>query len=129
MNDRHVTYEALSEAWDVLYESLPPRWHIGKPSYEPGRAAWSATAWGPRPDPGKARQSVTGMGDTEVAALRDLDDRLLGVPRPNRGRMDEFRHQLRMAYVDGAEAFSRETLERGLTRDELGRIIQRYEGR
>ena len=48
---------------------------------------------------------------------------------PNRGAMDDFRHQLRMAYVDGAEAFSRETLERGLTTNELGRIIQRYEGR
>jgi hypothetical protein len=129
VTDRDATSEALNEAWDALYDSLPARWHIGKPSYEPERAAWSATAWGPRPDRGEARQSVTGTGDTEVAALRDLDHRLRRVPRPNRGRLDDLRHRLRMAYVDGAEAFSREAFDRGLTTDELGRIIQRYEGR
>jgi hypothetical protein len=43
--------------------------------------------------------------------------------------MDELGRQLRMAYADGAEAFSGETLVRALTTDELGRIIERYEGR
>jgi len=95
MNDRYVTYEALSEAWDVLYESLPARWHIGKPTYDTRGAGWSVTGWGPTLDGGEVPQSVTGTGDTEVAALRDLDARFRGVTRPDRGRMDEFRHQLR----------------------------------
>jgi hypothetical protein len=100
-----------------------------KPTYDARGAGWSVTGWGPSNGGGEAPHSVTGTGDTEVTALRDLDERLRGVPRPNRGRMDEFRHQLRRAYVDGAEAFSWETLERGLTTNELGQIIQRYEGR
>lgn len=37
--------------------------------------------------------------------------------------------RLRFAYVQGAEAYSRDTLDGGLTTDELGRIIERYEGR
>lgn len=129
MNDQQRAFEALNEAWDALHDSLPARWHIGKPRYEMRGAGWSVTGWGPSFDGDQPPQSVTGTGDTEVAALRDLDKRFGGLPRPNRSRMDEFRHQLRMAYVDGAEAFSREALERGLTTNELGRLIQRYEGR
>ena len=125
MNDQHLTAAALGDAWDALYDSLPPRWHVGRPTYDAADATWCVTAWGTGDPPA----SVTGTGDTELAALRDLDERLRGVARPNRSRMDEFRHQLRMACVDGAEAFSRETLERGLTTNELGRLIQRYEGR
>jgi hypothetical protein len=45
MHDEHIASEALNEAWDALYDSLPARWHIGKLSYEPERAAWSVTAW------------------------------------------------------------------------------------
>jgi hypothetical protein len=129
MNDQDVTFEALREAWDALYDSLPARWHIGRPTYDARGAGWSVTGWGPSNGGGDAPHTMTGTGNTEVAALRDLDKRFGGVPRPNLSRMDEFRHQLRKAYVDGAEAFSRETLERGLTTNELGRIIQRYEGR
>lgn len=129
MNDHHLNPEALNDAWDVLYDSLPARWHIGKPSHDPERAPWSVTAWGPQPGRGKARQAVTGTGDTAVAALRDLDDRLRSVSEPNGDRMDDLPWQLRMAYVDGAEALAREAFDRGLTGDELGRIIERYEER
>ena len=129
MTDQQLNSEALNEAWDVLYDSLPARWHIGKPSYDPERAPWSVTAWGPQPGRGEARQAVIGTGDTPVAALRDLDDRLRSATKPNGGRMDELRRQLRMAYVDGAEALAREAFDRGLTEDELGRVIERYEGR
>ena len=130
MTDQHSLSEALNEAWDALYDSLPGRWHIGKPTYAPARAAWSVTAWGPQPGRGRAQQTVTGTGDTAVSALRDLDDRLRRVQTPNgAGPMDELHRQLRMAYVDGAEAFSREILDRALTTDELGRIIERYERR
>jgi hypothetical protein len=129
VKDQDLSQEALSTAWDALYDSLPARWHIRMPSYDGGRAAWSVTASGPGLAGSDASQSVTGTGDSEAAALRDLDSRLRGLPRPQAARIGELRHQLRVAFVDGAEAFSRETLERGLTTNELRRIIQRYEGR
>jgi hypothetical protein len=43
--------------------------------------------------------------------------------------MDELRRRLRLAYVDGAEDWTRENIGRGLTRDELGNVIGRYAGR
>lgn len=43
--------------------------------------------------------------------------------------MDELRRRLRLAYVDGAEEYLLATVGRRMTRDELGRIIERYGGR
>ena len=82
------------------------------------------TAWGQSAGTGDPPGSVTGIGDSQMAALRDLDQRLRCVGRPSRSRLEEFRHQLRMAYVDGAEAFSRETLERGLTSSSVTRGVE-----
>ncbi len=70
-----------------------------------------------------APQTVTGTGDDATAALRDLDDRLRGVPKPDGSRMDELRRRLRLAYVDGAEEWARDNIGRGSTTDELGRVI------
>jgi hypothetical protein len=39
----------------------------------------------------------------ETAALRDLDDRIRGVPQPNGSRMAERERRIRLAYLDGAE--------------------------
>ena len=97
MTDQHRIADALNEAWDALYDSLPGRWHIGKPTYDARLAGWSVSAWGPKPGRGEAKQTVTGTGATEVAALRDLDTRLRGLPKPNRDRVEELRRQLRMA--------------------------------
>jgi hypothetical protein len=83
-------------------------------------------ARGPHPGRAKTPQTVSGTGDDEAAALRDLDDRLRGVPKPDGTRLDELRRRLRFAYVDGAEKWTRENVGRGLTRDELGRVIGRY---
>ena len=128
MTDQQQTFETLSDAWDVLYDSLPPRWHIGMPTYDADRGAWSVTASGPGIAGREPEQCVTGTGESEAKALRDLDSGLRRVPNPNRAQIDELRHQLRMAYVDGAEAFSRDTLDRALTTGELARLIRRYEG-
>ena len=128
MTDQDTAIDGLASAWDALYDSLPGRWHIGMPTYAVDRMAWSVTAWGPGIAGQQPSQSVTGTGETEAAALRDLDERLRRLPAPNLAGVDELRHQLRMAFVDGAEAFSRETLDRGLTTHELRRIIQRYDG-
>ena len=125
MDEWHAPSEAINEVWNALYDAVPARWHVGKPSFDPGRGAWSVTAWGPTPRRGKSQQSVSGTGDDEAAALRDLNDRLRGVPKPNGGRMDELRRRLRMAYMEGAEASSQENVGRGLTTEELGRVIER----
>ena len=115
------------EAWDAVHEALPARWHVGLPSLsEPTLGRWSVTARGPHPGRGKTPQTVTGTGEDATAALRDLDDRLRGVPKPDGGRMDELRRRLRLPYVDGAEEWARENVGRRMTNDELGRVIGRF---
>jgi hypothetical protein len=42
--------------------------------------------------------------------------------------MDELRRRLRLAYVEGAEAWALENDGRRLTEHELGRVIDGYEG-
>jgi hypothetical protein len=121
--------DRVEVAWDALYESLPPRWHIGRPSYDPGRRAWSVTAWGPPRGRERAPQSVTGIGDDESSALTDLDLRLRCVPRSHTARKAELRRRLTLAYIEGAEACSREHAGRGLTSDELQRLLLDFEPR
>jgi hypothetical protein len=43
--------------------------------------------------------------------------------------MDELRRRLRLVYLDAAQGWTREDFGRGLTTDELGRVIGRYVGR
>jgi hypothetical protein len=123
-----VVVNDREEAWDAVHEALPARWHVGPVTFDPGRHAFSVTARGPHPGRGKIPQSVSGTGEDETAALRDLDDRLRGVPKPDGGRMDALRRRLRLAFVDGAEEWSREHAGRTLTRDDLERILERYVG-
>src|SRR5438093_6505819 len=96
--------------------------------FDPGVPAFSVTARGPHPGRGKAPQTVSGTGEDETSALRDLDDRLRGVPKPDGTRLDELRRRLRIAYVDGAEEWSREHADRGLTVAELGGVLARFKG-
>jgi hypothetical protein len=70
-------------------------------------------------------ETVTGTGDTETDALRDLDERERGVPKPDGTRMDELRQRTRLAYVEGAEETWQRLEGRPMTADELGRIIDR----
>jgi hypothetical protein len=129
VDDRPVrAADALEAAWWAVHEALPARWHVGPVTYDPGRHAWSVTAHGPLPGRGKAPQVVTGTGEDEAAALRNLDDRLRGVPRPDDGRLDELKQRLRQAFIQGAEEDSRRLLERGLTAKELERVLRRYPG-
>src|SRR5829696_5299982 len=115
-------------AWDSLWAALPARWKLGRPSYDPGvlraygyRGAWSVTARGPHPGHGKSPQTVRGIGEDETAALRDLDERLRGVPKPDGTRLDELGRRLRLACVDGAEEWTRDSLSGGMTSQELER--------
>ena len=79
-----------------------------------------------RRKPSKAAQTVTGTGVDETAALRNLDDRLRGVPQPNGSRMAERERRIRLAYLEGAEEWSREVAGRGLTEGELEGVMRRF---
>jgi hypothetical protein len=103
----------------------PARWHVGPPSLARHAGLWAITARGPHPGRGKMPQTVTGTGETETDALRDLDERLRGVPR-DEGRLDELRRRARLAYVQGAEDRSLRELGRGLTTAEFARVIGRF---
>lgn len=96
----------------------PPPQHAGVP-----------TARGPHPGRGRMPQTVLGTGEDETAALHALDDRLRGVTKPDGGQMDELRRRLRLAYLDGAEAWNLDNVGRRLTTDDLGRVLGRYVGR
>lgn len=82
--------DARGDAWDAVHEALPARGTVGQATVsDPLTRTWSVTARGPHPGRGKAPQTVTGTGEDETAALRDLDARLRGVPQPDGGRMNE----------------------------------------
>jgi hypothetical protein len=119
---------AREAAWDAAHEALPARWRLGPPTFDPATSRWRVAAVGPHPGRGKVPPSVTGSGDDEAAALRDLDDRLRGVPKPDGTRMEELRRRLRLAYVQGAEEWSRAERGESLRDDELGRVIEDYPG-
>jgi len=72
---------------------------------------------------------VTGRGDDESAALASLDAQLRGLARPDGGQLDYLRRRLRFAYVDGAEAWTREHIGRSMTEAELAGVLRRYPGR
>jgi hypothetical protein len=95
---------------DAVHEGLPARWAVGPVTYDSGVPGFSVTARGPHPGRGKAPVTVSGTGEDETAALRDLDDLLRGVPKPDGTRLDELRQRLRLAYVDGAEEWAGRTL-------------------
>lgn len=111
-------------AWDAVHEALPARWRVGPVTLsEPTLGVWSVTAIGPHPGRGKMPATVSGTGPDEIAALRALDARLRGLDHPDGSRMDELRRRLRLAYIEGAEGWSRETLGRGLTTGELEHVV------
>ena len=117
--------EAHEAAWSAVHEALPASWRVGPPSFSPADQHWSVTAFGQTHGRhGGPPISVTGIGEDEVAALRDLNDRLRGVPQPDGSRMDQLWRRARLAYVQGAQ----ETWP-DMTADELGRVVTRYRGR
>ena len=71
---------------------------------------------------------MPGTGEDEVAALRDLDDRLRGVPEPDGGRLEELDQRFRQVFIAGAAEDSRRRLGRGLTAVELERVLRHFPG-
>lgn len=116
-------------AWDAVHEALPAGWLVGLPSIaDPLRGTWSVTALRRARGRLTQPQTVTGTGPDEVSALRDLDDQLRGVPKPDGTALDAMRRRLRLAYLEGAEEQSQRALGRGLTVDEQERVLGRYAG-
>jgi hypothetical protein len=112
--------------WARLHEAMPARWTVGQPSYDPGRRGWSISAVGPSRGRGKVPNFVSGFGEDELAAVRDLDARLRGEWNKGPRRLDELRARLRLTYVAGAVEWTRGELGRGLTSGELVGIILRF---
>jgi hypothetical protein len=116
-------------AWGAVFDALPAKWTVGPAGMaDPVLGEWRVTARSRPRGRLATTQTVTGSGPDEVSALRDLEARLRGNPPGDGSRLEELRRRLRLAYVDGAEEWSRENVGRGLTTDELGRVIGRYVG-
>ena len=113
------------DAWDAVHEALPAGWTVGPPTYAPGVTGWSVTARSVAYSRRKPPRTVTGTGEDDTAALRALDGRLRGAPQPNGSRMAERERRIRLAYLEGAEEWSRETTGRGLTNGELEGVVRR----
>lgn len=116
-------------AWFAVHDALPAYWHVGPVTFDPGRGHFSVTARAPHPGRGKIPTTVSGAGDTEIAALVDLHGRLTGMPSPaddaaNRAAINR---RFRQAFYGGAEEEAR---RRGkpLDRAELTRVIEDYPG-
>lgn len=102
-----------------------PGWAVGPASYHGEAAAWHVAAIDLRPRGRQARrEAIEATGATEVEALAKL--RLFIVARATAA--DDLNRRLRAAFVEGAEEDSRRRLGRGLTPDELERVLQHYPG-
>lgn len=119
MNEREI-------AWGRLHEALPARWTVARGSYNPGERRWSMSAVGPDRGRGKLPTFVSGFGETELDAVRDLDARLRGEHSDGPRKLDELRARLRLAYVEGAEEWARAGLGRPLDAAELAAVIDRF---
>jgi hypothetical protein len=64
----------------------------------------------------------------QATALRDLDERLRG-RQDSGGYLDALRRRVRLAYVQGAEEWTRANIGRTMTPDELAGVLERYTGR
>jgi hypothetical protein len=117
----------LEIAWDAVYEVLPTSWDVGPITYDPERGVYGVLACGPCEGGGRRRRSVTGSGASVVTALRDLEQRLFGLAELEAQR-DELIRRLRLAYVEGAESFSRFDRGRPLSACELEGVLALFEG-
>ena len=90
-------------AWFALHDALPAGWLVGPITFDPGRDQFSVTARAPHPGRGKSPATVSGAGQTDVAALVDLHERLTGMPRPaaDAARRESINRRLRQAFYQG----------------------------
>ena len=112
-------------AWDDIHELLPVGWQVEPTSYDPGSRRWTVVARAPNTGVrGRPPETVTGEGDDELTALTELVRQLRVLVRP--GQMADLERRARQAFLAGAAAQSRQSLDRGLTDEELERVARRY---
>jgi hypothetical protein len=107
-------------AWFALHDALPPGWRVGEVTYDPASAEYVVTAMSPRPV-GRGRppdRVIVGRGADEVTAVAALAETL---------RVD-LNTRARAAFIEGADEDSRRRLGRGLTAEELERVLRHYPG-
>jgi hypothetical protein len=112
-------------AWEAVYDALPASWRIGPIAY-PRRNVCSVIARGPTEGRGRRHRSVRGSGDCLVAALHDLEQRLLGLA-DTEAQHEELIRRLRLAFVEGAESFSRFDRGRPLSACELEGVLALFD--
>jgi hypothetical protein len=101
-------------AGEGVHDALPAGWRAGRPSYDPGRHAWTVAAIGP--PTGRrhvAPECVEAEVEDEAAALTYLA--LALQERYRAGRLEELRRRTRHAYLSGAEERSQADQGRPLT--------------
>jgi hypothetical protein len=83
-----------------------------------------------RPGPFRvwASGTRTRIGRQGAATLNDVDDLKARAASPDLERREHLNKRLRAAFVGGAEEDTRRRLGRGLTPDELERVLWRYPG-
>jgi hypothetical protein len=121
--------DARERAWAAVHDAIAamPGWAVSPTSYHGEAATWHVAAVDLRPTGRQAkREAITATGATEMAALDALagllEDRMVADPRAVLNR------ELRAAFVEGAEEDSRRRLGRGLTEEELERVLRHYPG-
>jgi hypothetical protein len=116
-------------AWFAVHDALPAYWMVGPITFDPGRGQFLVTGRAPHPGRGKIPVTVTGAGDTEIAALVDLHGGLTGMPRPadDAAKRDLFNRRLRQAFYGGAEDEAAGS-GRPLDGAERQRVLRRYPG-
>jgi len=116
-------------AWFAVHDALPAYWQVGPVTFDPGRGKFSVTARAPHPGRGNSPVTLSGAGETEVAALVDLHARLTGMPRPadDAAKRAELNRRLRQVFYQGAQDEARRN-DRPLDQADLERVLRRSPG-
>ena len=112
-------------AHDVL-ELLPDGWRLGRACWNPSTQRWAVTARPAHPGRGVAPETISGIGEDELAAITDLAIRL--DERRRADMLAEVDRRGRLAFLSRAEERSWTAEGRPMTADELGRVTKRYPG-
>jgi hypothetical protein len=85
-----------------------------------GSSPWSGA------DAGPTSGTAQSAGTIASVAVGDLDARLRGEHADGPRRLDELRARFRLAYVTGAEEWTKDNLGRPLDTTELAAVLERF---
>jgi hypothetical protein len=87
----------VKAAWNAILDALPAHWRIGAPAQDGELDDWSVTAVGGR------HRRITGHGQDEIAAMRDLAGRLHEAGHSGDTCADELKRRARSAEAARAD--------------------------